>query len=116
MPSGEVVDLDAATAELQAESTSSQGTFGANTPVWRLCAWGPLSTLSGPGMLGSAQYVTVWVADDPSEADGNPNVDSNGVLTLHSEARGLGGARRVVEATVNRVGGAVRIVSWREVR
>ncbi len=40
LPSGGVLDLDAATMDLQTES-SAEGTFGANTPQWRLFAWGP---------------------------------------------------------------------------
>jgi hypothetical protein len=115
MPSGEVLDLDAETIDLQSES-SAQGTFGANTPQWRLFAWGPFSRMA-PLAIESSQYVAVWIADDPSESDGNPSVDTNGLVTVHGEARGPGGARRVVEATVCRVtAGVVKMVSWREVR
>jgi hypothetical protein len=115
LPSGDVLDLDAATIELQTES-SAQGTFGANTPQWRLFGWGPLSRMA-PLALESPQYVAVWIADDPSEIDGDPTVDTNEMLTIHAEARGPGGARRVVEATVARVAaGALKMVSWREVR
>ena len=42
------------------------------------------------------------VADDPSEIDGNPQLDTNGVLTLHAEAWGAGGSHKVVEVTVAR--------------
>jgi hypothetical protein len=115
LPSGDVLDLDAETMELQSES-SAQGTFGANTPQWRLFAWGPLATMA-PLALASSQYVAVWVSDDPSEVDGNPSVDTNGVLTVHADARGPGGARRMVEATVARkTAGVMRMISWREVR
>jgi hypothetical protein len=115
LPSGAVLDLDAETMELQSES-SGQGMFGANTPQWRLFAWGPLAAMA-PLALASSQYVAVWVADDPSDADGNPSVDTNGVVTIHADAWGPGGARRMVEATVARAAaGAVRMISWREVR
>jgi hypothetical protein len=115
LPSGGVLDLDAATLALQSES-SAQGTFGANTPLWRLFAWGPLSKMS-PLAIQSSQYVAVWIADDPAEADGNPSVDTNGIVTVHADARGPGGARRIVEATVSRVGpGVLKVLSWREVR
>jgi hypothetical protein len=115
LPWGGVFDLDAATAALQSES-SAQGTFGANTPLWRLLAWGRLSRIS-PLAIESPQYVAVWIADDPSEVDGNPSVDTNGIVTIHADARGPGGARRIVEATLSRVAArVVKIVSWREVR
>lgn len=116
LPAGGTLDLDAATADLQVE-TNGLGNLGANTPVWRLYASGSLSALAPAGTLDSAEYLTVWVADDPSDDDGNPNADSNGMLTLRAEARGLGGARRAVEATVARnAAGAVNLMSWREVR
>jgi hypothetical protein len=47
-------------------------------------------------------YVSIWVADDPSEDDDNPLFDSNGVLTMRAEAFGPGGVRKVVEVTVAR--------------
>lgn len=116
LPAGGTLDLDAATSDLQAE-TNAQGSLGANTPVWKLYASGRISALAPAGMSESAAYLIVWVADDPSDADGNPHADSNGMLTLRAEARGLGGARRAVEATVARAAaGAVNVISWREVR
>ena len=42
------------------------------------------------------------MADDPSEQDGNPYADTNGVVTLHAEAFGPMGAHKVVEVTVAR--------------
>jgi hypothetical protein len=47
-------------------------------------------------------YIAVWVADDPAETDGNPLADGNGTLTLHAEAYGPNGSRKVVEVTVAR--------------
>jgi hypothetical protein len=53
-------------------------------------------------------YVAIWVADDPADGpgdgtqDGNPLVDMNGTLTLHAEAIGPSGTRKVVEVTVAR--------------
>ena len=115
LPSGGVLDLDAETVDLQSES-ATQGTFGANTPRWRLFAWGPLSRMA-PLALESPLYVAVWIADDPAEVDGNPSVDTNGIVTVHADARGPGGARRIVEATIARVAaGVMKTVSWREVR
>lgn len=116
LPSGGTVDLDAATTALQAESVAL-GSLGGNTPQWRLFAWGPLSEIAPAGAIGSLEYVAVWVADDPSESDGNPGADSNAMLTLHAQSYGPAGARRRVEATIARgAAGTMRMISWREVR
>jgi hypothetical protein len=116
LPSGRTVDLVSVTAALQA-AWDAGGSQGANTPVWRLFAWGPLARLASPGWIESRVYVAVWIADDSSETDGNPGADTNGVVFVHAEAFGVGGARRMVEATVERVSpGVVRVLSWKEVR
>lgn len=116
LPAGGTLDLDAATSELQSESDAG-GTLGANTPIWRLFAWGPLSAMVPSGAPQSLEYVAVWVADDPSERDGNPVADSNGTISVHAESRGPAGARRRLEATVTRgAAGTIRMISWREVR
>jgi hypothetical protein len=116
LPSGDMLDLTAITAELQSEANAS-GTFGPNTPVWRLFAWGTFASLTSSSAFEAPEYVAVWLADDPTESDGNPNVDSNGIVSIHSEAWGPGGARRVVEATVSRaVPAGVRVISLREIR
>ena len=52
--------------------------------------------------IDSPMYVAVWVADDPAETDGNPATDGNGTLTLHAEAVGPSGTRKVIEVTVAR--------------
>ena len=101
LPGGGVMRLDTATAQLQAESNASAA-WGANNPQWRLFAWGPLSSISPGTEIDSPMYVAVWVADDPAEADGNPAADTNGTLTLHAEALGPGGTRKVIEVTVAR--------------
>jgi Tfp pilus assembly protein PilX len=114
--SGEILDLTNATVELQTE-TNAAGTFGANTPVWRLFAWGQFRALSAASAFDAPEYVAVWVADDPSDVDGSASADSNGIVTIHSEAWGPGGARRVVEATIARLlPAAVRVISLREIR
>ncbi|MFL6280506.1 MAG: hypothetical protein ACJ731_10375, partial [Vicinamibacterales bacterium] len=55
-----------------------------------------------------------WVGDDPADGppdpvtglipaiDGNPLVDTDGTLTLHAEAIGPSGTRKVIEVTVAR--------------
>jgi hypothetical protein len=96
-----------ATAQLQ-NDTDSLNLWGANNPKWKLFAWGPLSDILSNSQIDSNIYVTVWVADDPADSldgvtpDGNPEADANGVLTLHAEALGAGGTRKVVEVTVAR--------------
>jgi Tfp pilus assembly protein PilX len=90
-----------ATGQLQSETTTAN-LWGANNPLWRLYAWGPVSDLLPAGLIDSPMYVAVWLADDPAEIDGNPQLDANGVLTVHAEAYGPSGTRKVVEVTVAR--------------
>ena len=108
-------DMDERTAERP---------WGANNPRWRLFAYGPLANLSATAAVDSAVYVAVWVADDPSENDGNPLVDGGeeggsnpgrGLLTLLVHAYGTS-SRRVIEATVARADRGVRVLSWRDSR
>lgn len=113
LPSGQSIDLDSITSELQAASNGG-ASFGANTPAWRLFGWGPLTALDPAGHLTGGQYLAIWVADDLSEIDDSPSSDSNSVLAVHAEAFGLGAGRRAVEATVERVNGLLRTISWRE--
>jgi hypothetical protein len=98
---GTVINLANATAQLQA-NTNTLNLWGANNPQWRLYAWGPVTSLLPSATIDSWMYLAVWVADDPSETDGDPLTDVNGVLTLHSEAWGPGGAHKIVEVTVAR--------------
>ena len=98
---GETLNLVEATAALQQE-TDTANLWGANNPTWRLYASGRVTSLLPTGTIDSWMYIAVWVADDPSEIDGNPLADTNGVLTLHAEAFGHGGTHKVVEVTVAR--------------
>ena len=105
---------------------TTQRPWGANNPVWRLYAYGPLSGLLAAEAIKSSYYVVVMAADDPSENDSDPVHDGvsasnpgTGVLALRGEAFGPRGTRQVVELTVVRQGGGdggVRVVSWRLVR
>jgi Tfp pilus assembly protein PilX len=105
LPAGGRVTLccaaTSATGQLQAETTTAN-LWGANNPQWRLYAWGPMSDILPDGLVDSPMYVAVWVADDPAETDGNPQSDVNGTLTVHAEAYGPQGTRKVVEVTVAR--------------
>ncbi len=98
---GATINLANATAQLQATSDAAN-LWGPNNPRWRLYAWGPVTSLLPSNTIDSWMYIAVWVADDPSEIDGDPLTDVNGVLTLHSEAWGPSGAHKVVEITVAR--------------
>ena len=104
LPGGGRVTLccgtNTATGQLQAETTAANQ-WGPNNPSWQLFAWGPLSDIL-PNTIRSGMYVAVWIADDPAETDGNPAADVNGTLTVHAEAYGPSGTRKVVEVTVAR--------------
>ena len=91
--------------------------WGADTPVWQLFAWGPAADWLPAGRIDSALYVVVWVADDPDDGDGDPGVDANGVMLLHGQALGPLGGRQVIDALIRRGSpppAPVRIMSWRE--
>ena len=100
-PDGSPLDLVAATTNLQSD-TDTLNFWGPNNPVWRLYAYGPLTNLLPTGTVTGRTYVAVWVADDPSEVDDDPQRDGNGVLTLHAEAYGPMNAWKVVEVTMAR--------------
>ena len=98
--------------------------WGANNPRWRLFAHGPVKDLSLSGAVDSDVYVAVWVGDDPLENDGLPLVDGDeaagpnpgrGVVTVLVHAYGIS-SRRMIEGTVARAPGGVRVISWREIR
>jgi hypothetical protein len=97
---GTQLDVNRECARVQAES-DRVNIWGTNNPVWRVYAYGPLSSILPEGVPSPA-YVLVLVGDDPSELDGNPLADANGVLTLHAEAWGAGGSHKVIETTVAR--------------
>lgn len=114
---GTVLDLAALDAEHQSLS-DAVAPWGANNPAWTRFVWGPMSVLSevtlGPP---SPYYLVAWVADDGEDGDGNPWVDSNGVVQIHAAAYGARGARLAVTTRVARVGAGpsgVRRVSWRD--
>jgi Tfp pilus assembly protein PilX len=111
LPAGGTValccDANTATGELQSD-TDTLNLWGTNNPQWKLFAWGPMSQMLTGSELDSRMYIAVWIADDPADSldgvnpDGNPLADSNGTLTLHAEALGPGGTRKVIELTVAR--------------
>jgi hypothetical protein len=98
-PMGTVVDLAAAGAEIQADS-DARAAGALNRPIWRRVESGPLATLTGSTTAKTIDYVAVWIADDWWEVDNDPIADSNGVVLVHAEAWGVGGAHASVEVTV----------------
>ena len=108
IPAGPYITLccgtSSATGQLQSQ-TDTANLWGLDNPRWQLFAWGPLSEMLPDNEVNSPMYVAVWIADDPAEADSNPLADSNGVLTLHAEAFGATGTRKVIEVTVSRTSG-----------
>ena len=100
LPDGTMIDVTKECAKVQYD-TDQANIWGTNNPVWQVYAYGPLTDLL-PNGVNSPVYVIVLVGDDPSESDGNPQVDTNGVLTLHAEAWGAGGSHKVIETTVSR--------------
>lgn len=132
LPDGSHLDLDKATNMLDCgkadacndtdlNAWTDERPWGMNNPRWKLYAYGPISAMLPTDTINSNDYVVVWIADDPSETDNDPitdgapgvncgqtndpNCSANpglGVLAMHAEAFGPGGARRVIEVTVAR--------------
>lgn len=99
--------------------------WGANNPVWRLFAYGPIGSLLPSLAVDSGYYAIVMVADDPAENDADPLHDGSspanpgsGLLTVRAEAFGPRRARQIIQATVERAGPAehMRIVAWQLLR
>ena len=95
--------------------------WGANNPRWTPYCYGPLRDMLPPsGTIDSSYYVLLLVGNGPSAA----------LLALRAEAFGPRGAHAVIEVTAGRASlsgdekdynddpgqGAVKVLSWREVR
>jgi hypothetical protein len=132
LPDGTFADLHALTSAVNCGRTvcsdddldeaREDRPWGPNNPRWRLYGYGPLTAL-GAGRGDSRVYAVVWVADDPSETDADPSTDGagdenpgSGRFTLTAHGYGPAGTRRVVEATVAREDGRLRVLSRREIR
>jgi len=109
--------------------------WGRNNPRWTVFLSGPLAALApGAELAAGRAYVVVWIGDDPSENDAQPLRDGgppavvdahnranpgNGAVWLHARAYGPSGARRIVEAIVERdprwPASQVRVRVWREI-
>lgn len=129
-PDGTRLDLARLTTMRQAESDATFGTLP-DRPMWRLAGRAQFRDLL-PGLVVPAAYLIVWVADDPDERDGDPRRDSNRIVAIRTEAFGVSGAHRSVEATLSLqvaippaadpdtppapARREVRVLSWREIR
>jgi hypothetical protein len=107
-------------ADLTGNATGDRP-WGANNPVWRPFAYGPLAAVVGDASVSSPFYVVVMVGDDPAENDNDPSRDGSdpsvnpgsGVLSVRAEAFGPRGAHRVVELTAaRRDAGPLRVLTW----
>ena len=114
-PWNAVVDLSAMTGLVQSQS-DALWSAGFDTPQWRLFAAGAFQALTGLENSGSF-FLAAWVADDAADSDAAPGIDSNGIVMVRSESRGLGGLRRGLLIVLRRGGEpATEVVSWREIR
>jgi hypothetical protein len=127
LPDGTFTDLRALTAmvncgravchETDLDESREDRPWGPNNPRWQLYGYGRLPA-------DARVYAVVWIADDPSETDLDPLIDGGGDadnpgrgrLSVMAHAYGLGGTRRVIEATVARDAGELALLSWREIR
>jgi hypothetical protein len=110
--SGAPIDLAAATNNLQAATNGSRGPADA-PQTWRLYLSGPLSR-AAPSAGTSPWYIAVWIADDKADIDGDPLVDSNGLLSVHATAYGPADASVALDLTLRRLAsGTVAVATSR---
>lgn len=108
--------------------------WGRNNPRWTVFASGALADLLPDPAIAARSYLVVWVADDPAENDAQPLRDGGppaiedaanrsnpgrGALWLHARAYGPSGARRSIDAVVERdprwPSAQLRVRVWREI-
>lgn len=132
LPDGTLLDLAAATnlhrcgeatcTDAQMDAITAVRPWGANNPRWQLYGSGWLRDVA-PGTDAPHVYVVVWIGDDPLETDGDPLADDGNAaapghqtLLLRASAYAAYSVRRQIEVVATRVGGVVRLTSWREIR
>lgn len=99
---GTPVDLELRGEALQAD-TNTNMPRGADTPRWRLYAWGLVEHLATPATFPSMPvFLGAWVADDGEDGDGDPFADSNRAVMVRAEAFGRDNAGAAVTAIVAR--------------
>ena len=124
----------AACGDADMDRVSAARPWGRNNPRWTVFASGPLAQLVPDAAIAARSYLVIWVADDPAENDAQPLRDGGppalvdaadranpgrGALWLHARAYGPSGARRAIEAVVERdprwPSAQLRIRVWREI-
>ena len=112
---GQVVDFAAHTADAQQAVYGPAAAWGADTPQFRLAGYGvPADDLPADASLSNRTYVLLWVSDDVADSDGDPSVDSNGVLVLRAQAFGPRRTQSIVQSVLGRTAtpGVVRRITW----
>lgn len=110
------VDAAAATSVIQQENYGG-GAWGPDTPRWRLFAHGVPGTDLPFAGLPDDLFALVWVSDDIAESDGDPFLDSNGVVVVRARAMGARRSQADVQMVIGRVApGIVRRLSSRPLR
>jgi PilX N-terminal len=128
-----------ACADSELDAVTQDRPWGPNNPRWQPFVYGPVNQWLPADSRASLFYVVAWVADDPSETDGDPRRDGGGasggesappgegglgVLLVRVEAFGPAGTHRTIQATVVRGRSAaetgqpppaVRVIGWREI-
>jgi hypothetical protein len=128
-----------ACTESDLDAVTQDRPWGPNNPRWQPFVYGPASQWLPTDSRAPLFYVVAWVADDPSETDGDPGRDGGGaaggesappgegglgVLLVRVAAFGPAGTHRTIQATVvsGRPAGetgqpppAVRVLGWREI-
>jgi hypothetical protein len=134
MPNGQKISLVNATNMVRCGKTTcsdadlvantDERPWGTDNPRWQLYAYGPMNEMIPTESINSNVYVIVWIADDPSESDGNPLRDGDaclgdkvvpikvcgangenlgkGVMSMLAHAYGPGGVKREIEVTIAR--------------
>ncbi len=114
---GRSVNLSALTATLQVQS-DTYVRLGGNNPIWRLYAWGWLDDVTGDSPAVGLPFVAVWVFDDWSETDTDPEADSNGRLGVRAMAFGTAGGERAVDLRIAQITKPVglKVLAWRSMQ
>lgn len=112
----------AACTDAAMDAVSEDRPWGRNNPRWQLFAYGRVEDLL-PGRIDAHGYLVVWIGDDPFENDDKPLEDGalpanpgRGAAALRAHAYGTEGQRRMIEVTIARSEGRLRLLTWRELR
>lgn len=118
-PGSPSLTLAQLTASMQTDY-SRLGSWGADTPQWRLFGHGWLSELVPVATGDSDEFLAMFVADDVGEHDGAPFIDANGRIQIAARASNARGGHRTMLVTVEKIGApmspGVRVLSWREMQ